>query len=250
MKKGQITLRSRYWTTVLYGASGGGKTTTAATAPRPLIADSNLGIMSIADRPGFLHVRSRDVHTLSDLERIYDNCTGTGKFDWRKKFSTIIFDHFDDIQDLVLMELGIKRRARDENTEQDQIEQREYGVMATRLKRYLRQFKQVPMHKILICGEKEDRDTGRMRPSMVGQLAYQLPYFTDHTMYLRIGAKGRRYLHLESTDEFYAKTRAWWLKPEEMKIRVPDPNEDQQFLTRLFARLAAGPKGKTRGEEE
>lgn len=245
-----ITLRSQWWTVVLYGPSGGGKTTTAATAPRPLIADSNQGIMSVADRPGFLHVRSRDVHSVQDLERIYNNCTGTGKLDWRKKFSTIVFDHWDDIQDIVLNELGARRVAKDENSDPDQIEQREYGIMGNRLRRYLRQFKRVPMHKILICGEKEDRDTGRMRPAMVGALAQQLPYFADHIMYLRIGSKGRRYLHLDSTDSFYAKTRAWWLQPDEMKIRVKHPDDDQQFFTKLFARLAAVPKRSTRGDEE
>lgn len=248
----RITAQSQWSTIVLYGPSGGGKTTLSATAPKPLVADSNQGVLSIADRPGFEHVRSEDVHSIKDLERIYDNCTGTGQHDWSKKFRTIVFDHWDDIQDIVLNELGEKRVEKERNAgregDPDQIEQREYGIMGNRLRRFLRKFKRVPMHKILICGEKEDRETGRMRPAMVGALAQQLPYFADHTMYLRIGGKGRRFLHLDSTDEFYAKTRAWWIPEDQRKIRVRF--EDTKALTKLLARIAAGPGESTHGEEE
>lgn len=245
----RLTLKRRWFTTVLYGPSGGGKTTLAATAPKPLFADSNQGTMSIADRPGFEHIRGEDVFGVGDLDRIYDNLTGTGKKDWSKRFLTVNFDHWDDIQDIVLNELGEKRVERDERSDPDQIEQREYGIMGNRLRRFLRKFKRVPMHKILICGEKEDRETGRMRPAMVGALAQQLPYFADHTMYLRIGTKGRRFLHLDPTDDFYAKTRAWWLPPELRKIRVRF--DDTEFLRKLFARIAAGPRASsTRGDDE
>ena len=244
----RITLDALHATTVIYGPSGGGKTTLSGTAPRPLIADSNRGILSIAERPGFEHVRSHDVNSIKDLEDIFDYCSGTGRKNWSKKFGTIVFDHWDDIQDIVLNELGEKRAERDERSDPDAIEQREYGVMGNRLRRFLRKFKRVPMHKILICGEKEDRETGRMRPAMVGALASQLPYFADHTLYLRIGSKGRRFLHLDSTDEFYAKTRAWWLPPEQRKLLVKF--DDTKFMTRLLGLIAAGPSGKTRGAEE
>lgn len=243
----RIALAARWSTIVLYGPSGGGKTTLAGTAPKPLFADSNQGVLSIATRPGFERVCSEDVHSIEDLERIYDNCTGTGPKDWSSKFETIVFDHFDDIQDIVLNELGEKRVARERAAgregDPDQIEQREYGVMGNRLRRFIRKFKRVPMHKILICGEKEDRETGRMRPSMVGALAQQLPYFADHTLYLRIGSKNRRFLHLNSTDLFYAKTRAWWIPDEKRKILVPF--DDTTFMTDFLARIAAGPRKRS-----
>lgn len=111
--------------------------------------------------------------------------------------------------------------------------------MGNKLRRYVRKFKRIPMHKILICGVKEDFESGQMKPSLIGAMGTNLPYLVDHTMFLRVNSKGVRYIHLDPTDEFYAKTRAYWLKPEERKIKV-DFN-DPRALTKLFDRIAAGP---------
>lgn len=228
-----------YQTIVLHGDSGVGKTTLAATAPKPAFLDSNQGLISIAERAGLGHVHSEDVFKMQDLDRVYDNFTGTGKRDWSKRYDTIVFDHFDDIQAIVLDELAEAALAKDGSREADQIEQREYGIMYNKLARYLRKFKRVPVHKILICSSKEDFNTGQVRPNLVGQMKDRLPYFADHTFYLRMGKKGVRYLHLDSTDGFYAKTRAWWLPPEMRKIKI-DFNDTSQ-LTTLLNTIAAGP---------
>ena len=116
--------------------------------------------------------------------------------------------------------------------------------MGSRLRRYIRKFKAIPMHKILIFGEQEDHDEGRLKPSLVGALRAQIPYFVDHMMYLRIAKDGTRYLHLDPGKTFYAKTRAWWLTPEQRKIKVEFDNPTT--LTDLFALIAAGPKGTTK----
>lgn len=243
MKSRAITSSTRWQTFCIYGPSGGGKSTLAATAPRPYVLDSNQGLLSIAGRGGFEHVRGDEVHGMKDLDEVYDNCTGTGTADWSKKFNTIVFDHFDDIQGIIMDGLADKAAERDDRREVDELQQKEYGVMGNKLRRYLRKFKKVPMHKILICAEKSEFETGRLRPSLIGALKDQLPYFCDHTMYLRIGKKGVRYLHLDPTDDFYAKTRAWWLPPELRKIRIDFDNTTA--LTTLFDRIAAGPKRST-----
>lgn len=243
MKERPITRRSRWNTWCLYGPSGGGKTTLCATAPKPIFADSNEGLLSIAERPGLEHVRAVEVRTFSDLDKVYDNCSGTGKVNWAKRYNTLVFDHFDDIQALILDELGERRMERDDRSDPDEIQQREYGIMGNKLRRYLRKFKAIPMHKILICGEKENREDGRLTPSLIGALGHQLPYFCDHIAYLRIGKKGVRYLHLDPGDYFYAKTRANWLAPAQRKIRVPF--DDVTTLSTLFALIAAGPKKGT-----
>lgn len=239
-----LTPSALFQTWCIYGPSGGGKTTLSATAPKPIVMDSNQGLLSIAGRPGFEHVCGEDIHTFRNLERAYTYCTGTSKKqDWSKKFETIIFDHFDDIQAIVLNELGEAAAKKDERRNADMIEQREWGIMGSRLKRYLRKFKRVPMHKILICSETEGREDGILRPNLTGQLRDQLPYFCDNVAYLRIGKGGRRFLHLDPTDDFYAKTRAWWLPPEARKIEITF--NDTTALTKLFALIAAGPKGAT-----
>lgn len=244
MKARPVTADSRWQTAVLYGASGTGKTTLAATAPKPLIADSNKGLLSIAGKPGFEHVYAVDVNKMEDIDIIYNNFTGTGKNDWLKKFDTIVFDHFDDVQGIIIDALADKALLKDDRREVDKYERDEWGVLRNKLTRYLRKFKRVPVHKILICAEMTDFDSGRLKPHLLGGLKDELPFFVDHTIYMRIGKKGRRYLHLNSTDDFYAKTRAHWLTPEQRRIHVPE--DDTKALSKLFALIAAGPKGVVR----
>jgi GTPase SAR1 family protein len=226
---------------ILYGASGVGKTSLAATAPRPLFGDSNQGTSVIADVPGLEHLRQEDVRGMDDLDRIFDNLTGTGKKNWGKLFDTVVFDHFDDIQTIIMEGLGDKRTQRDSRKDPDEAEQRDYGIMGNKMRRYLRKFKAVPKVKILICGEVEDRETGQMRPSLVGALKNQAPFLVDHVIYMRIGKGGNRYLHFNPSEDFQAKTRARWL-PDELR-KIPIRLDDLTLLTRLLALFAAGPKG-------
>jgi len=79
-----ITANSLFQTWCIYGPSGGGKTTLAATAPKPIFMDSNQGLLSIAGRSGFEHVRGEAIRNFPHLERAYTYCTGTGKKDWSK----------------------------------------------------------------------------------------------------------------------------------------------------------------------
>lgn len=243
-----IILSERPQTLVIFGPSGGGKTSVSATAPKPAFLDTNDGLMSIAGRPGLEHVKSQRIADFDGLEKAYDNFTGTGTKNWKGKFGTVVVDHFDDVQAIIMETLGERRKARDERKDIDESEQKDWGVMATKLKRILRKYKTLPMHKILICGEKESKEDGRLIPSLQGQMQGALPYFADHIAYLRIGKKGQRFLHFDPSDQFLAKTRAWWLTPEQRKIRINF--DDTKQLTKLFALIAAAPKGTSNNGDE
>jgi len=239
-----VIAKRMYQTWAVIGPSGAGKSSLCATADKPLFADSNQGLLSIADVEGLEHVRAVTVSSMADLDEIYDRCSGTavGKKDWSKKYNTIIFDHFEDIQAIILDELVEKAMERDDRRD-DTIEQREYGIMGNKLRRYIRKFKKLPMHKILILGTKVDFDSGQERPNLIGALQSQLPYLVDHTIYLQVKSNGRRILHLNESEHWYAKTRAHWLTPEQRK--VPYRLDDMHCLSRLFALVAKGPT-KTR----
>jgi hypothetical protein len=238
MKLHEIGEHTRYPTIGIFGLSGGGKTSLGATADRPLFADSNQGMSTLSHIPQLSHVRAVDVTGMPDLDKIYDNMTGTGGKDWSKKFKTVVFDHFDDIQQIILANLA--ERAQENREEPDQIEQREYGIMANKLRRYLRKMKSLPATKILIMGEKFMEQEGWMYPSLVGQMRDQLPYFLDHCIYLRVNDKGVRYLHLDpKPGAYYAKTRARWMPPEQRKIRFDLDN--YTLLTDLIEKIRRGP---------
>jgi hypothetical protein len=236
-----VTVSRQYQTWCIFGDTGVGKTALSATAPRPLIGDSNYGLMTVGDMPGLEHLRSVPIEKMEDLDTVYDNFTGTGSKDWSKKFDTFSLDHFDDIQGIILDALADKAMAKDSSREADQLEQREYGIMGNKLRRYLRKLKKLPKHKILICGQMQNYETGRLQPRLLGAMKNELGYFCDHVAYLRVGKKNVRYLHLNPGDEWMAKTRARWLTPEQRKIRVDEDN--LTTLTDLFALVAAGPKG-------
>lgn len=224
----------KYYTFGLYADSGVGKTTLAATAPKPIFLDSNQGLLSIDGRPGFEHVRSAPVTSIAEFESAYDNFTGTGKKNWTR-YQTVVFDHFDDIQALVLDELNEETVSRDSRRMRDLTDQKEWGIMGNRLKRFIRQYKRLPMHKILIFGVGIDRNTGQMIPNLQGQLRSSIGYFCDFIIYMRIGKGGRRYLHFKPRDEFLAKARPWWWTEDRVRVDF----KDTKFLTHLFDRIAA-----------
>jgi len=232
----------KLWPTLgIFGMAGAGKTSLAATSDRPLFADSNKGTMVLDHVPELEHVRRRPVRSMLDLDRIYDNMTGTGRKNWKGKFGALVLDHFDDIQSIILDKLA--ERASDTREEPDQIEQREYGIMANKLRRYLRKMKEIPVVKILIMGERLNEHEGWMYPSLIGQMRDQLPYFLDHCIYLRVNDKGVRYLHLNpKAGEFYAKTRARWMPTEERKIRYDEDNFT--LIKDLMEKIRRGPTSK------
>lgn len=232
---------------ILTGMYGTGKTTLAAQAPRPKILDSDKGILSLQGRPGyeFAVTHAEDISSTRQLEKAYANFTGTGSKDWRKRYDSLIHDRFEDIQQIGLEELQEKVVSRNSSRDIDAIDKKEWGIIGNRMARYVRKMKTIPQWKIFVCGVMEDRDTSALIPQIKGGFKNQLPGLVDHVMFLRIGKKGQRYLHLDPREgEWYAKTRAWWLTTEERKIKVPDPAKHPTFFAELLAKLAAGPPEK------
>lgn len=240
MKPERISSLTLHPTIVLFGPSGAGKTKLSASAPKPHFMDSNKGVLTLHGIKQLAHVRGNDVNSMKDLDILFKHFAGVKKPNFSKLFETSVLDHFDDIQAIIMEQLGEKGAQKDDRRDPDVLEMRDWGIMGNKLKRYLRKYKRLPITRILICGEKEGPD-GRLVPSLMGQLGHSLPYFADHVMYLRVGKKGRRYLHLDPTDSFYAKTRAHFLPPELRKQEVRW--DDHTFMTRLLGTIAAGPRG-------
>ena len=158
----------------------------------------------------------------------------------------MVFDHFDDIQALVLDDLTTTAAENDSRRSPDEPTQKDWGVMGNRLRRYIRKFKSLPMHKILIFATKEDKVTGKLIPNLSGQLSSQLPYFCDVIAYMKIVKGGKRMMYLDGTDTYLAKCRAWWVPKRKWVIKM----DDTKFMTRLLKLIAAGPGEQTSGEEE
>lgn len=249
MKALDIENPNRFYTWLLFGMSGAGKTKLSATAPKPIFVDSNVGTASLEYIEGLGHVkRTPQITKIEQLDAVYDQLTGTSKTtDWSKKFQTPVFDSWDDMQVIIMDKLIAKAMQKAVDTEMDedeaeQLQLRQYGIMYNKLSRYMRKMKKIRKHRIFICSEKFSEEHDMMWPNLVGQMRERLPYLVDHTLYLRVNDKGVRYLQLNAKPgEYYAKTRASWLPDKYHKIRV-DP-KDTTLLTDLFALIAAGPRG-------
>lgn len=226
---------------MIFGEFGVGKSTVAATAPKPAVLDSDFGSAAYETRPGFEHVFVRNITRWSQLDRALANFQGVTSKRWDKKYRTIVHDRFEDVQYMALDEMNEKIVGKNKARDLDSYDKKEWGRMGTRARRYVREMKALPVHKIYLCGQMTSQDTGAFIPALAGGFKGQMPGLMDDVMYMRIGRKGRHYLHLNPTEEFYAKTRAWWLPDSERIIRVPDPADDPRFMTTLIERLVAGP---------
>lgn len=232
-----------YATIALHGFSGVGKTTVAATAPGPvIILNKDNGLSSLLHLPQFKDVEQEDIKDVAHFERCLKNLRGIGKRDWSKKFKTVIVDDAPSIQAMIMEELQEQAAAKDDRFELDESTQRMYGVMGSKLSRWVRSIKMIPMHRILVCSSVTAKDDGMLIPGLIGAMKFKLPHMTDALIYMRMakGNSGDRVLCLEGTDEYLAKTRYHWMPK---KIVIKSGNRSGT-MTQLIKMIPQGPKAK------
>lgn len=213
--------RESQWTTwLLFGDSKAGKTSLASLAPRPIILNRDNGTSSLMYDDRYEHVRITDIRTGTDLENAWDNLVGVGKKNWTKR-QTVILDDLSSIQQMIMDELMARVTERDPRRQADDPSKKEYGVLGNRLRRWIRKFKDLPMHKIFVCGQQYDEELEQFKPALIGAMRNQIAHYCDGVAYLRCSKKDgtTRRLFLRPKGRVYADTRYWWL-PSVIK----DPN--------------------------
>jgi len=88
---------SKFINCLIYGKSGVGKTTLAATAPNPLIIDTEGGTLSLADQEIDM-VSVRNMEELEDVLKKLKRKRGD-------KYETIIIDSGSELAEIVLLDL-------------------------------------------------------------------------------------------------------------------------------------------------
>ena len=189
---------------LVYGQSGIGKTVLCATAPKPLILDSENGLLSLSNT----QVDSAEINNLNDLKEAFKFLSAA-----KHEYQTVCVDSLSEVAEKVLIEY--KAVERDPRAA--------YGKMAEEIFAVVRKFKQLPLHVIFTAKQTriEDAFTGKSTfgPSFPGQqLPLNLPYQLDLVLALRIGQKDGnkfRFIQPQPDVQYDAKDRTGILDSKE-----------------------------------
>lgn len=189
----------KYVNCIIYGKSGVGKTRLSSTAPKPLILDSENGLLSIKDKD----IPVIKIKDFDDLKEAYDYLTSKKA---KKLYETIIIDSASEVAEIVLQQL--KKETKDGRQAYMQL-----GEICLPL---LRDFRDIPYHVIMICKCKAIETDGIeiYKPSMPGKaLVENIPYLFDLMLAMRIyeddeSEKQMRYLQTQPSLTYEAKDRS------------------------------------------
>ena len=194
-----------YIKALIYGPSGAGKTTFAATAPKPIFASSEKGLMSIRHlAPQFVEINS-----LQDLKDLY-NFLKNEKHD----FETVVIDSITEINDIIKTEIETRNKRN--------MQLQDWGILQKEIKDILRKFRDLPMHIIFLAQETTEKDEEKIvkyLPSLNGKSATEIAYYMDTVGYCFIDKLGNRKIGTMPNEKYLTKDRT----------NVIDGGENQNF---------------------
>jgi phage nucleotide-binding protein len=137
---------------LFYGPNGTGKTTVAGTFPNPIIFDVNeRGTRVLATEDG--RVKKRAVDAFEMLVQGY----------WFLKagkhpYKTVVIDNITTLQEVAMRYIMNKEADFDLSKDMDMPTKRDWGGLSQILKRWLIDFRNLPMNVVFIAQEKRDKD--------------------------------------------------------------------------------------------
>lgn len=194
-----------YIKALIYGPSGAGKTTFAATAPKPIFASSEKGLMSIRH----LSPQFAEINSLQDLKDLY-NFLKNEKHD----FETVVIDSITEINDIIKTEIETRNKRN--------MQLQDWGILQKEIKDILRKFRDLPMHIIFLAQETTEKDEEKIvkyLPSLNGKSATEIAYYMDTVGYCFIDKLGNRKIGTMPNEKYLTKDRT----------NVIDGGENQNF---------------------
>jgi hypothetical protein len=207
------------WLNILiYGEYGIGKTLLSASADDVvemapvLVLDYEGGTESIRRRYPDVHVLR--VQEWDKMQLVYDELHRTGGGGYK----TIILDSLTEIQKFSMYRIMEKRvvdaLAKGDDADPDVPGMREWGKNVEQTRKFVRAFRDLPVHTIFTALSKDDKDpkSGKRKtlPSLAGKVAQEVPAFLDVVVYYyikRVGDEERRMLLCNATEGNTAKDR-------------------------------------------
>jgi hypothetical protein len=210
--------RSPFINMLVYGDYGIGKTVLSGSASvveamNPvLILDYEGGTESL--RRTYPDVDVLRVQNWTEMQNVYDELHRTGG----NGYKTIVLDSLTEIQKFSMYEIMEKRviRAEEKGDEADPDIPglREWGKSIEQIRRFVRAFRDLPVHTIFTALSKDDKDPRTQKrktfPSLPGKLAQEIPAFLDVVVYYyikRVKETEQRLLLCSATEGNTAKDR-------------------------------------------
>lgn len=234
----------QYLKVLICGDPGAGKTRSASTYPKPLIASIGANLMSVADRQvPFAEITSSQ--DLLHLRNSLDNTPEDRALLLGVEVETVIIDTFDHYQQVLIAE-----RKRDEH--KDTFAPADFGWLNDELRAVLRGFRNLPMHVVFHLHLKvsEDMQTNQMyfRPSLQGALGDEVSAYVDVALAFKsgnttvIGADGNPQRVITRYAQTYRDAQHPWVRdnsgqlPAELEINFED--DFQRLYDGVFGGIA------------
>lgn len=176
---------------LLYGAPGVGKTTFAATTPKPMILNLEHGEKSIMDKD----IDLANCETVNDIRDAVSHAINNG-------YKTLVFDSLTRYCEMLMDEI-----VKEDSKKKPQIQH--WGELNNRIKKMIWSLHKKDINTVLIAHVKEFEEEGFLvkRPALNGGLMQAISGIVDVVGYLYVTEKGDRFLSINPTSTSYAKHR-------------------------------------------
>lgn len=224
----------------VYGSSWVWKTVFWWTAPKPIFASAENGLLSIVSTlwysPDFVEIK-----TIDDLQELY-------KFlkDWSHDYQTLVIDSMTEINEKIKewIEKKIWKRM--------QIQDR--GDLSAKVKWIIRWIQDLPMNVILICQEKistdDDGHVINVKPSLNWKNADEIAYLMDIVAYMYIDWQWNRTITTKPNPKIVSKDRTWLLQSD-VSLNFSDRVVAMQWLVTWSSEVVHDvPKAEAPKKEE
>lgn len=151
---------------LLYGQPGAGKTVFAASAPRPLILDTERGSKSLLNHPKLAGVDVLQVYTFKDLHDIFWELKDT-ESEFSKKYDSVIIDSISELQKVQLDELLDAAVEKNKNRSPYLPEWQEFNMNTNAMRRIVIAFRDLEKHLVITAHSIAEKD------GMEGSMVYR-----------------------------------------------------------------------------
>lgn len=179
---------------LIYWASGSGKTVFGGTSPKPIFASAESGLLSLGSK----EVPFVEIKSIKDLEELLAYLK---KGD--HQFETVVIDSITEINDIIKLEIEKKTGK--------QMQLQDWGTLAKKIKDILRNFRDLPMHVLMISQESIEKDgdvVTKVLPYLNGKSATEIASFMDIVGYLFVEKTGDRKIITSSDPRLITKDRS------------------------------------------